>query len=185
MNAQFAEIRTRNSEFLHGVTQLSPSSHTACRTILLIRNDREFDQNLRSQANTLGLFVVRAERAVGTLAILQATKPEAVLLDLDLPDEAAWQIADLVLGEPSCPAVIMLTGRIVQFDIRTALRAGVLVSKSESPERILEIVEEKLELPEANRAERNAIQRVLIRWLRPSGWAGSTTPAFRCWGINE
>jgi len=98
---------------------------------------------------TLGVLVVRAERAVGTLPILQATKPQAVLLDLDLPDEAAWQIAELVLSEACSPEVILLTGRTAQFDIRTAIRAGSLVSKSESPECVLELIEQKLELPEA------------------------------------
>ena len=185
MKTQFAENKTHERRFLNGNTQLPRLSRTACRTILLMSNDRGFHQNLRSRANRLGLLVVRAERAVGTLSILQATKPEAVLLDLDLPDEAAWRIAELVLNEPCCPAVILLTGRTAQFDMRTAIRAGSLVSKSESPERVLHMIEENFEVPEANRAERNAIQRVLIRWLRPSGWEGPTTPAFRFWGINE
>jgi len=185
MKAQFAESRTRETEFRHGVMQLPRSSKAACRTILLISNDREFHQNLRTRANALGLLVVRAERAVGTLPILQATKPQAVLLDLDLPDEAAWQIAELVLSESCCPEVILLTGRTAQFDMRTAIRAGSLVSKTESAERVLELIVQRLELPEANHVERNAIQRVLIGWLRPSGWEGPMTPSFRFWGINE
>jgi DNA-binding response OmpR family regulator len=182
MKAPFAENRIRETQFRHGVMQLPRSSKAACPIILLISNDREFHHNLRFRGNTLGVLVVRAERAVGTLPILQATKPQAVLLDLDLPDEAAWQIAELVLSEACSPEVILLTGRTAQFDIRTAIRAGSLVSKSESPERVLELIEQKLELPEANRIERNAIQSVLIGWLRPSGWEGPTTPSFRFWG---
>lgn len=185
MKPQLAECGTREREFLDALAQRPRSSRAACPMILLISNDRGFHQNLRSRANTLGLLVVRAERAVGTLPILQATKPQAVLLDLDLPDEAAWQIAELVLSEPCCPEVILLTGRTAQFDMRTAIRTGSLVSKSESPGRVLQLIEQKLELPEANRTERNAIQNVLLGWLRPSGWEGPTTPAFRFWGINE
>jgi DNA-binding NtrC family response regulator len=185
MKPHLTEYGIREREFLDGIAQLPRSSRAACRTILLISNDRDFHQNLRSRANAVGLLVVRAELAVGTLPILQATKPQAVLLDLDLPDEAAWQTAALVLSEACCPEVILLTARTAQFDMRTAIRAGSLVTKSESPERVLQLIEEKLELPEANRTERNAIQRVLMGWLRPSGWEGPTTPSFRFWGINE
>jgi DNA-binding response OmpR family regulator len=172
MRTQFAENKTQGSTSLHGVTQLSRLCRAACQTILLVSNDSGFHQDLRSRANRLGLLVVRAEDAVAALAILRAAKPEAVLLDLDLPDEAAWQIAELMLSEPCCPAVILLTGRTAQFDMRTSIRAGSLVNKRQSPKRLLEIIEENLELPEANRAERNTIQRVLVRWLRPSGWEG-------------
>jgi hypothetical protein len=81
--------------------------------------------------------------------------------------------------------VILLTARTAQFDIRTAIRAGCLVSKCDSPSRLLERVKETLELAENNQMKRNAIQRVLIRWLRPSEWATPTTLAYRFWGINE
>jgi DNA-binding response OmpR family regulator len=161
------------------------ATHAAGRTILNITNDKRYHENLRSLANTIGLFVVKATRRAGTLAILQATRPVAVLLDLDLPDEAAWQMAEMVLNEPSCPSVILLSGRTAQFDMRTAIRAGSLVSKTESPGRVLGLIQERLRLPEANQAEWNAIQRVLIRWLRPSGWTEPSAGAHRFWGINE
>lgn len=155
------------------------------RTILLITNDQRFHENLRALANTLGLLVLQAKGAVGLVSILRATKPMVVLLDLDLPDESAWQTADVLLNETGCPTVILLTGRAAQFDMEAAIRAGSLVSKSQPPGRLLELIDEALRMPENNQAERNAIQRVLIRWLRPSAWAGSTTPAYRFWGRNE
>jgi CheY-like chemotaxis protein len=185
MKTQFTEKGTHAGEFpLDGILRFQ-SSHAGSRTILLISTDKRFHENLRSLANTIGLFVVKAERTSGTMAVLQATRPIAVLLDLDLPQQAAWQTADLVLNQPGCPAVILLSGRTAQFDMRTAMRAGSLVSKKEPPDRLLGIIQERLKLPVGNEAERNAIQRVLIRWLRPSGWAESTTPAYRFWGINE
>lgn len=161
------------------------SAHAPNRTILLISNDKQLHVKLRLVANTIGLFVVKAAQTSGTVAILQATRPAAVLLDLDLPHEAAWAMGDLVLNEPVCPAVILLSGRTAQFDVRTAIRAGSLVSKRESPDRLLQIVRERLELPQANQAERNAVQRVLIRWFRPSGWGEARAPSHRFWGIND
>jgi CheY-like chemotaxis protein len=108
-----------------------------------------------------------------------------VLLDLDLPNETAWEAADSLLKEPHCPAVVLLTARTEQFDAHTAIQAGPLVNKGESPCRLLEVVEEALEKPAVNQAERNAIQRVHIRRLKRSDWAEETAPANRFWGINE
>ena len=185
MITTFAETEPRGSDLPPSGLDRSRSSRAGSRTILLISDDTRFHGTLRSFANTLGLMVVRAERKAGAVAILHATKPAAVLLDLDLPGEAAWEVADLLLNEPDCPAVVLLTSRTAQFDTETAIRAGSLVRKDESPCRLLQIVEETLSMPEVNQAERNAIQRVLLRWLRPFEWPESTAPTYRFWGINE
>jgi DNA-binding NarL/FixJ family response regulator len=185
MKTQFAGQGRGARDFtVHGVGHFL-SLHAGSRTILFISNDRQLHDKLRSFANAMGILMIRAERSAGAVAILQATRPVAVLLDLDLADEAAWETAELLLSAPGCPAVILLTGRTVQFDVQTAIRAGPLVSKTESTSRVFEIVEEALEMPAENQAERNAIQRVLIRRLRPSELAESNTPAHRFWGINE
>ena len=184
MKTPFAEKGVNHGGFSKtGRQQLD--SFAGSKTILLISRDSRFHERLRSLANALGLFLVKSEHASGTVAILQATRPVALLLDLDLPHQAAWQIGDAVLNEPGCPAVILLSGRADRFDMRTAIRAGSLVTKNESPDRLLKMVEERLELPEASQAEQNEIQRVLIRWLRPSGWAESKVPARRFWGTND
>jgi len=185
MTTQSGEPGTHENEVHQGAVERLGSSRPASRTILLISVDKQFHENLRALANTTGQMVVRTEGGAGTVAIVQVTRPVAVLFDLDLRNEAAWERADLLLREPSCPPVILLTERTAQFDVRTAIRAGSVVSKSESPSRLLEIVEEAWEMSEASQAERNAIQRVLMRWLRPSEWVEPTTPAYRFWGINE
>ncbi|HTL58210.1 MAG TPA: hypothetical protein VL361_21155, partial [Candidatus Limnocylindrales bacterium] len=161
------------------------SLHEGSRTILMISNDEELDTKLRSFANRIGLLLIRAERTAGIVAILQATRPIAVLLDLDLANKAAWETGELLLREPACPAVLLLTGRVAQFNLRAAIRAGSLISKTGSASRIFDLLEETLEMAAANRAERNEIQRLLISQLRPSEFADSTTPAHRFWGINE
>ena len=183
MNTRFEEKALPG--YSEAGTHCLSSRYGASRTILLISNDKQLLANLRLVANMIGLFVIKAAQTSGTVAILQATRPAAVLLDLDLPHEAAWLTGDLVLNEPVCPAVILLSGRTAQFDMRTAIRAGSLVSKRESPDRLLEIIKQRLELPQENQAERNAIQRVLLRWLRPSGWGQPSAPAHRFWGIND
>jgi FixJ family two-component response regulator len=112
-------------------------------------------------------------------------QPVAVVLDLDLPSDGAWEIADGLLQEAGCPPVVLLTGRRDQFDVSTAIRAGSLVDKSADLAKVLEAVEEALALPESNRGERNAIQRITIQWLRPCAWSAPVTPTYRFWGLNE
>jgi DNA-binding response OmpR family regulator len=170
--------------WLRNNVAVSPRKLGVGRTILLVSEDRQLHENLRTLANTLGHLVVLTKGPIGSVAILRATRPEAVLLDLDLPRQAAWTTAEALLQCDSCPPLILLTGKAQQFDAETAIRAGSLVDKSEPVSRILAVVAETLELSTVNQAERNAIQRVLIRWLRPFTW-GPTDPAHRFWGINE
>ena len=169
----------------HLIRTPESKSSDARRTILLISEDRELHENLRTLANTRGDLVVRAKGPIGSLAILQVVRPVVVLLDLDLPRQAAWETADALLQCNTCPPIILLTGRTEQFELETAIRAGSLVAKSEPPSALLELVEHRLETSKVNQVERNAIQRVLIRWLKPCDWLESAAPAHRFWGINE
>lgn len=155
------------------------------RTVLFISADDLLYKNLRFAANSKGHIVVKADKMLGILAVFQAIQPTAALLDLDFPEHQAWEAAELLLQQQTCPPVVLLTAQTSQFDLRTAIRAGSLVDKNRGPSGILQAVEESLALPESNQAERNAIQRVLIHWLKPASWTGDFAPAYRFWGINE
>jgi FixJ family two-component response regulator len=155
------------------------------RTILLISGEKRLHKELVTLANTTGQMVIRAAGTTGTMVIFQAANPAAVLLDLDLPNEAAWTTAEQLMQEPNCPPVILLTAQTDWFEPGTAIRAGCLVSKTDSLANLMDIVEQAVGLPESNRAEWNAIQRVLLRWLKPSPWPTTPITAYRFWGINE
>jgi DNA-binding response OmpR family regulator len=71
---------------------------------------------------------------------MRSSQPALVLLDLDLPSQAAWAAADCLLQEKSCPPLILLTARSEQFDLSTAIRAGSL-DKTTGPGRLLEEVD--------------------------------------------
>ncbi len=129
--------------------------------------------------------LVQVDGVTDALRKMRAGQSAAVLLDLDLPSRAAWEAADSLLQEPNCPPLILLTARSDQFDMSTAIRAGTLVDKTTDPSRVLEAVGQTLAGPSSAQVERNAIQRVMIRWLRPSSWSVPVTPAHRFWGINE
>jgi DNA-binding NtrC family response regulator len=163
----------------------SPPRPAPKAAILLVSEDNVLGESLRCAAGEVGRLVLRAAGLSEALGAVQSGQLAAVLLDLDLPSEAAWVVADGLLQEPDCPPLILLTGRRDQFDMSTAIRAGSLVDKSSSFAKLLELVDRELALPDLNRTERNAIQRVVIRWLRPCAWPVSVTPSYRHWGINE
>jgi DNA-binding response OmpR family regulator len=130
-------------------------------------------------------MVVRVDGAADVSRIVYAVRPAVVLLDLDLPAEAAWEKADSLLQEQRCPPVILLTARKEQIDLRTAIQAGSLVDKSGEPTHLLDVVDRTLAMTDSSQPERNAIQRAIVRWLRPCNWSVPVTPAYRFWGINE
>jgi len=146
--------------------------------ILLVSDDIAMGENLRRAADQVGRLVAQAGALGEALREIRAGNPAAVVLDLDLPGQGAWEIADCLLQEAGCPPLILLTGRRDQFDVGTAIRAGSLVDKSASLAKLLEVVDQALALPDSNRGERNAIQRIMIQWLRPCAWSVPVTPAY-------
>ena len=190
-------MRTRNSLSSLDIPGACSARHsgTACvngsatpgpkQLILLISDDVAVAENLRRVAERAGRSVVRAAGLGETLRTAHMMQPVAVVLDLDLPSRGAWVIADSLLQEAGCPPVILLTGRRDQFDASTASRAGALVDKSAGLAKLLEVVDQTLAMPDCNQGERNAIQRIIIQWLRPSAWSVPVTPACRFWGVNE
>lgn len=153
--------------------------------ILLVSDDAALGDNLGRAADQVGRAVAHAGRLDEALRAVRSAHIAAGLLDLDLPSQGAWEIADRLLQEARCPPLILLTGRRDQFDVSTAIRAGSLVDKSASLAELLAVVDQTLALPSSSLPERNAIQRVVIRWLKPCGWSVPLTPAYRFWGLNE
>jgi CheY-like chemotaxis protein len=153
--------------------------------ILLVSDDTALGENLRHAADPVRRSVLQAGGLGEALRAVRSAQLAAVLLDLDLPSQGAWEIADGLLQEAACPPLVLLTGRRDQFDVNTAIRAGSLVDKSASVARLLEVVNQAAALPDSNRGERNAIQRIVIQWLRPCAWSVPVTPAQRFWGLKD
>jgi DNA-binding response OmpR family regulator len=112
-------------------------------------------------------------------------KPAVVLLDLDSPSQAAWDAADSLLQDANSPPLLLLTSRSDQVDFKTAIQAGSLIDKSECPAKLLEIANLTLESSDSEHRQLNAMQKLVIRWLRPCNWSAQVIPLHRFWGINE
>jgi DNA-binding response OmpR family regulator len=166
--------------FAAGMTTNGVKAKTAnagLSAILLISDDAEFGRKLELAVERIKRPVVRVTEPAKATRTIRTIRPGAVLLDLDLPDQAAWRSADLLLQDEICVPIILLTGRTEQFDVRTAIRAGALVEKAVGPDRLLESLDRAVSTQGSARNERNAVQRNLIQWLRPWGWSVPFTPA--------
>ncbi len=162
-----------------------PAAPVMKSALLVISTDIELCEKLRRAAADRGRSVVEAGDAEEALRVVRSAPVAAVLLDLDLPLQGAWPIADGLLQEAGCPPMILLTARRDQFDLSLSIRAGSLVDKSAGVAKVMEVVDRAVALPDSNRVERNSVQRILIQWLRPCAWSVPVTPTYRFWGINE
>jgi DNA-binding response OmpR family regulator len=166
----------------------SPSSHPTVpqkRPLLLICEDEMFCWNLLTTASRIGRRLVRGHPAADGPQTLRIVKPDAVLLDLDLSEEGAWLAAGSLLEDENCPPLILLTSQEKQSDFDTAIQAGCLIEKTVSPTKLLELVEQRLQSTRAARRKQKAMQRLVIRWLKPCRWSVRLAPMNRFWGINE
>ena len=161
-----------------------PSSGVPRRVILLVTHDTRLDHGLRTAAKTAGHIIIRVESLSDALRAVRANCTDVALLDLDMAAEIGWDTADGLMQNPKCPPVILASGRTEQFDMRMAIEGGVLLDKTSEPGGILQAVNNILEASSSTE-ERNAIQRLLVRWLRPLHWPSRPIAAGRLWGINE
>jgi DNA-binding NtrC family response regulator len=176
---------TRQARLADRACAKRPEAAVMAPALLVISTDIELREKLRQAASDQGRSVVAADGAEEALRVVRSARIAAVLLDLDLPSQGAWPIADGLLREEGCPPLILLTGRREEFDMSTAIRAGSLLDKSADVAKVLEQVDQATALPDSNREERNSVQRILIQWLRPCAWSVPVTPTYRFWGINE
>ena len=155
------------------------------KTILLVSRDPELVVNMRLFLDGEAVGIRRATGLTETLDCLKALAPVLILLDLDLPEEASWEIADRVLSEESCPELLLLTERAHQFDVGVAVRAGCVLDKRAAPVEILNRISKVLTQPSSSQRERNGIQRILIQWLKPCNWTVPIASSNPFWRINE
>jgi DNA-binding NarL/FixJ family response regulator len=82
------------------------------KTVLIVDDHATFRASARLLLEAEGYEVV-GEASDGSSAIEQAAtlSPDLVLLDVQLPDLDGFEVASRVSGEPSAPAVILISSR--------------------------------------------------------------------------
>jgi DNA-binding response OmpR family regulator len=103
---------------------VTPGSDPAGATVLVVEDDRTIGEGLVRELNGHGYTTLLARTGQDALDLARSTPPDAVLLDLGLPDLDGVHVCRSLRGSfPSVPIVI-LTARDADVDIVVSLDAG-------------------------------------------------------------
>jgi DNA-binding NarL/FixJ family response regulator len=81
-------------------------------TVLIVDDHEAFRQSASALLEAEG-FVVLGEAADGGTAIVESERlrPDVVLLDIQLPDEDGFTVAERLAAAPEPPAVVLISSR--------------------------------------------------------------------------
>ena len=85
---------------------------SVARRVLIVDDHQEFRTIARALLEAEGFEVVgEAENGAATLAALDQSSPDLVLLDVQLPDANGFDIAHAICARADGPAVVMISSR--------------------------------------------------------------------------
>jgi DNA-binding NarL/FixJ family response regulator len=81
-------------------------------TVLIVDDHADFRESARALLEAEGFDVV-GEAADGGEAIaeVERLRPDVVLLDIQLPDQDGFTVAERLAAEPASPAIVLISGR--------------------------------------------------------------------------
>jgi len=107
-------------------------------TILIIEDETELARVLRSYLENSGMTVFTANRGDRGLALFEQTRPDLVILDLNLPGMDGLDVARQIRRKDDTP-IIMVTARVEEADRLVGLELGAddYVTKPYSPREVV------------------------------------------------
>jgi DNA-binding NarL/FixJ family response regulator len=113
-------------------------------SVLICDDHPLFRQGLRRLLETVGEFTIvgEVERADEVVAAVRSSRPDVVVLDVELPGGSGIGALEALRDETPAPRVLMLSGFSDPTRVRAALRSGAsgYVLKNAPPEEIIEAV---------------------------------------------
>lgn len=108
------------------------------RTILVVDDEKKFVSVLRAYLEKAGFGVVSAGDGKEAIAAFRYSKPNLVLLDLNLPEVDGLDVARTIQRESTVP-IIMVTARVEEADRLIGLELGAddYITKPYSPREVV------------------------------------------------
>jgi two-component system, cell cycle response regulator len=123
----------------------------AAEGIVLVADDsRAIRSWLRRQLTEHGYTVIEAEHGIDAVRAARATRPDVILLDVDMPEMNGYQALSALRADPRLRdvPVLFLTGRAATSDVVEGLRLGALdyLRKPCEPEELLARVQSAMRM---------------------------------------
>ncbi len=107
-------------------------------TILILEDEPELVRVLKSYLENAGMKVIFSKRGDEGLSLFETSKPDLVILDLNLPGMDGLDVAESIRRQGDVP-LIMVTARVSEADRLTGLEMGAddYVVKPYSPREVV------------------------------------------------
>jgi DNA-binding response OmpR family regulator len=126
----------------------------ATKTILVVDDDHELVDGLRSVLERQGYRVIQAHDGHQGKQQIYNQRPDLVILDMMMPRMGGYPVLEHFKGKPDAPPVIMITANEGSRHKAYAEYLGVIayIRKPFALEKLLEAVNKAFAPPEANGA---------------------------------
>src|SRR5215217_9324534 len=116
------------------------------KTILLVDDDRELVDGLRSLLEKQGYRVIQANDGHQAKTVIYNQRPDLVILDMMMPRMGGYPVLEHFKDKPDAPPIIMITANEGSRHKAYAEYLGVIdyIRKPFAMERLLEAVERGL-----------------------------------------
>jgi CheY-like chemotaxis protein len=138
------------------------------KKILLVDDDPGVRRMLQRVLEEEDFFVVTAANGLEALERGQASAPDLVLLDLNLPVQNGWDTLKRLADEVPVLPVIIITARPNQLFPALASGAGALMEKPLDLPKLLRTIRQLLAEPADSRLARMAGKRTEFHYLPPA-----------------
>ena len=96
------------------------------KKIIIVEDQLDIADMLEEMLSIDGYQVIKIYSSTSALSVIRAEKPDAVLLDIMMPDVSGLEVLRFMQREPNLRQipVVIVSARTLPEDIRTGLEAG-------------------------------------------------------------
>ena len=118
------------------------------RRVLIVEDDEKSRRLLRDVLAFHGYAVSESESGEHALALAREARPDAALLDIQLPGLNGFELLEALRGLPGPPlTVVAVTASVMEHDRKRILAAGfdAYVAKPVNIRQLVELLKERLD----------------------------------------
>jgi CheY-like chemotaxis protein len=127
--------------------QIAPQETTpiaGLRRVVLIEDEEAVSSGIAATLESQGIEVMIYERGDGAVEFIEAQKPDAVILDIGLPDISGWNVLSKLRKKMHAIPVVISSGHAVESDSIGMIEYAVIIRKPYETAELLNALESLL-----------------------------------------